>query len=270
MFDTTKISKMPSANLYRRALGQQQLGQLGQGSHWDGPVDKFQSGQSCQSQGSSRPEGLYRPEGIVAPCKTWKLPPVVRKLALATALALTTFTAVAPVPAFAAQPAAVAMMQTSAQAPAASQEALSKGVNEAMSQISKSDMKTIGIQCVDSDSKCQADFQNLPAKAQETYRKMPLGAKTLMAKQINSNTKFLGITIVNHRNAFIKGEAFGKNVFDFVTGKVDAQVQEGKLKPDQAHHARYFLQLCKELTANQRESLVRIITTDVKLAGQMK
>ncbi len=202
-------------------------------------------------------------------------PKSLHKLTLATALAVSLFTAVAPLPAFAATPVAHATIEATyeQQEPARKldaqqqQQAVDGTVAEVLASLKGKDLKALGPQCVDLDAKCKADFETLTREAQEGYRKMPLVAKQTMAKQLSGGYKLLGfIPVVNYRKAYENGEAFGKNVFEFVTGKVNEKEARGELTPSNAHHARWFLQVSSRMTKAQRQALVRIVNQDVKLA----
>jgi hypothetical protein len=190
---------------------------------------------------------------------------------LATTLTVSLVSALAPLPALAAQPisqTAVEMVQHDVARSEATQRQVVDGtIGEVMKDMAGHDLKARGPQCVDSDPRCRADFDSLTPEGQDAYRKMPFAAKQIMSKQLNGSYKILFIPVVNYRNAFIKGEAFGKNVFNFATDQINKKEKEGVLTAANAHHARWFLQISSRMSSAQRAALVRIINQDARLGA---
>ncbi len=99
----------------------------------------------------------------------------------------------------------------------------------------------------------------LPSEMQAEYAKMDPKAKHFMAGRLQGSKSVLGITVLNYRKAFVKGEAFGHNVFEYVSGKVDEKVAKGELTASQGEKTKSFLQACSHLTPAQRESMVAVL-----------
>lgn len=147
-------------------------------------------------------------------------------------------------------------------------KAMDKGVDDALNATAGANFKDVGPQCVKTENTCKADYAKLTPHAQELYLKMPVSVKTMMDHQINAKTKFMGITILDHKNAFVQGQAFGQNTFDYVEKKVDEKVQGGKLKASEGAATHDFMEECRRMSQDQRQSLLNIITEDSHLAGK--
>lgn len=193
-----------------------------------------------------------------------------RQMVLASTLVVSLFAGLAPLPAFASQTvaqSAVAVQTVEAsKSEAAQRQAVDGAVNDAIRALAGKDAKASGTRCIDVDAKCLSDYNQLSREAQEAYLKMPLVGKQIMAKQLSGSYKLLGLfPIINYREAYIKGEAFGKNAFDFSINEVSKREAAGKLSPSNAQHSRWFLQVSSRMNASQRAALVRLINQDVKI-----
>lgn len=119
--------------------------------------------------------------------------------------------------------------------------------------------------CIDSSAECRKAFDSLPEAAQREYLEMPPAVKTLVARQLTGKTTVIPLVLrVDHRKSFVKGSAFGKNVFDFVQGRIDGKLAKGEIKPEHGPRIRRFLDVCRGLTEAQRSSFVDLLVTDAR------
>lgn len=193
-----------------------------------------------------------------------------KQLVLTSTLVVSLFAGLAPLPALAAQPLAqttvAAQTVEAAKSEVAQKQAVDGAVDDALKGLAGKDVKALGTQCVDIDPTCLADFGQLSREGQEAYRKIPLVGKQIMAKQLSGSYKLFGlIPIINYREAYVKGEAFGKNAFEFSINEVNKREAAGKLTPANAHNSRWFLQISSRMNPSQRAALVRLIARDVKI-----
>ena len=85
----------------------------------------------------------------------------------------------------------------------------------------------------------------------------------LVARQLTGKTTVIPLVLrVDHQKSFVKGTAFGKNVFDFVQGQVDGKLAKGEIKAEHGPRIRRFLDVCRGLTEAQRSGLVNLLVTD--------
>ncbi|MEW6282537.1 MAG: hypothetical protein AB1758_28265 [Candidatus Eremiobacterota bacterium] len=108
------------------------------------------------------------------------------------------------------------------------------------------------------DEQGQALLAHLPAEMQEQYRALDPRARDFMASKLTGSSGFLFLRI-NHRKAFIKGQALGHDVFDFIAGRVRDKVRKGELTPSQGERTLQFLAVVKTLTPSQRTTLVQLL-----------
>lgn len=145
--------------------------------------------------------------------------------------------------------------------------AVDSAAEAALAELNQDAMHELGPQCVKTDEACRASFEQLPEVARREYLQMPLNVKKMMGGKLNGKTTIIPlIMVINHRKSFIKGEALGRNVFDFVQKKTDAMAAKGQIKPEHAPRVRRFLDTCRQLTPRQREQFVDLINRDLQLA----
>jgi len=119
--------------------------------------------------------------------------------------------------------------------------------------------------CINSDAECRKAFEALPQAAQREYLEMPPAVKTLVARQLTGKTTIIPLVMrVDHRKSFVKGSAFGKNVFDFVQGRIDVKLAKGEIKPEHGPRIRRFLDVSRSLSEAQRSSFVDLLVKDAK------
>lgn len=117
---------------------------------------------------------------------------------------------------------------------------------------------------VDRDSIHISNFRKLPPQAQQFHSQMSQAVKQFLDKELKSSSKVLaGVVTINHRTAFIRGRAVGKNVFDFLKEHVDKMVVDGQLKAELAPQVHAFFETARTLTPEQRTAWADLINRDV-------
>ena len=106
-------------------------------------------------------------------------------------------------------------------------------------------------------------LQHLPVQIQQVYGQTPSPVRQLLCEEIKGQTVLVpGVLTVNHKTAFIRGRAVGKNVFDFMRGHVEKMIAQGKMSPDFGPHVHRFFEAARGLTPDQRAVLVDILNAE--------
>jgi len=108
------------------------------------------------------------------------------------------------------------------------------------------------------------DFlQRIPEQAREMYSALSKVEKAALMEKMSGTTK-VGLFSVDNREAFIKGKAFGFDVFSKLQGRLDEKAGCGEL--DRSEHARQtdMLKIVGSLAPEQREMLVRLVEMELR------
>lgn len=117
--------------------------------------------------------------------------------------------------------------------------------------------------CIQVDAKCQQFYQSLPAPAQKAFQQIPTGAKGMVARKLQGQTRLMGMK-VNNRTAFVEGNVMGLDTFSLISDRLNSMQQEGRLPRNQLEAVQSFLNVSRRLTARQRETLLDLIVRDAK------
>lgn len=104
-----------------------------------------------------------------------------------------------------------------------------------------------------------------PLEAVHMYKTTPFEEKRLLFEQLQEKTKVMFVT-VDHREAFIKGSAYGHNTFDFFKSKIEDEVKAGKLAKDAAGKRLATVEVFREMSQEQRKAFVDLLELDMKMA----
>ena len=117
---------------------------------------------------------------------------------------------------------------------------------------------------VDKDSLHVSNFRKLPPQAQQFHSQMSLPVKLFLDQELKSSSRVLSdVVTINHRTAFVRGRAVGKNIFDFLKEHVDKMVADGQLKAELAPQVHAFFETARGLTPDQRGAWADLIDRDV-------
>ena len=118
------------------------------------------------------------------------------------------------------------------------------------------------------DTVHMSNLKQLSPEAQKAYDELPWPAKQMLAKKLQEDTTLIpGVLSVNHKKAFIKGRAVGKNVFDFMKSHVDKMIADGQIKAEWGPAVHKFFEAARGLTPDQRAAWIELICHDVHLSG---
>lgn len=104
-----------------------------------------------------------------------------------------------------------------------------------------------------------------PLEAVDMYKTTNFDEKRLLFEQLQEKTKVMFVT-VDHREAFIKGSAYGHNTFDFFKSKIEDEVKAGKLAKDAAGKRLATVEVFREMSQEQRKAFVDLLELDMKMA----
>ncbi len=106
-------------------------------------------------------------------------------------------------------------------------------------------------------------LQTLPDSLASQYKELNANQRKVMAELLEGRTAF-----VSHRGAFISGRAAGMDAFPRMKGRLDDQVEKGKLTRAEADFMKSALDQMKSLTPRQREAIADFIELERTLASR--
>lgn len=101
-------------------------------------------------------------------------------------------------------------------------------------------------------------LSSLPPDARKLYREMPLQEKERLATLLRGKTTILFFSIGN-REAFVKGEAFGRDTFAMMESSVDEELAKGKISPELAGQRKAGIEVLRSLNEEQREAIATLL-----------
>lgn len=119
------------------------------------------------------------------------------------------------------------------------------------------------------DISFKATILSMPEDVVSLYKLMPLDDKKEMNKELHGKTTVLFWT-VDHKEAFIKGTAMGRNTFDEMANSIDEDVRKKKLTKEEADVRKGAIGLFRTLTPDQRRAFVRLLEEDLGSTGASK
>lgn len=106
-------------------------------------------------------------------------------------------------------------------------------------------------------------LESLPANVLRLYRDLPQAQKRTLVDKLHGSTSVL-FTSINHRQAFIKGTAMGRDVFSHMQGQVEKNRERAKLSPQAAAQLTAALNAFRTMTPGTRETIVQLLEADVE------
>ena len=103
-------------------------------------------------------------------------------------------------------------------------------------------------------------IKSLLQDVSSNYQSANQRQKDFLYKGFNGKTSVLFVT-VSHRDAFIKGEAMGKNIFPMIQEKIDKGINDGKLTLNDANNLKKQVQWASKLTPQERQVVAEAFTS---------
>lgn len=110
------------------------------------------------------------------------------------------------------------------------------------------------LQTIRQDPQLNAEFHSLPRDFTHKYAHLTPAQKSMMYKQLSGSTWG-----VSHKEAFIKGKAFGTDAFQVMTEKLDKAAHKGTLSSDEVSSLKSDIARLREMTPAQRHVIAEII-----------
>ncbi len=102
-------------------------------------------------------------------------------------------------------------------------------------------------------------MQNLLDEVHQNFGSISQRQKDFLSDGFNGKTRILFVT-VSHRDAFVKGEAVGKNIFPMIQDKIDQGMNDGKLTLSEANELRDQVQRAEDMTPRERQLVAEAFT----------
>lgn len=123
-------------------------------------------------------------------------------------------------------------------------------------------LKTEVLQQVDSTHGVADLLRVLPSNMRHLYRGMPAQSKKVLLEQLQGSTRVLVVN-VSHRNAFINGEAAGRNVWDEMQRGLSEQFKQKKLDPLSYARLTGAVGTFRDMSPQQRGAFLELLRADV-------
>ncbi len=102
-------------------------------------------------------------------------------------------------------------------------------------------------------------LKNIIQETKTLYNELTPQQRTDLYNGMNGQTEtFLGP--VNNREAFVKGKAFGKDVFKIMKEKISKMVSDEEMTWEQGQKFKKKIDYCASLKPEQREAIAEMVT----------
>lgn len=105
----------------------------------------------------------------------------------------------------------------------------------------------------------------LPLEAVNFYKNTAPEEKRALFNQLQEKTKVMWVTI-DHKEAFINGNAYGQDTFDLFKSKIADEAKAGKISKDVVDKRLASVEVFRGMTSEQRKAVVALLEMDVNIA----